>query len=75
MKHITFLYRNHSNLQEFSISSDEDGVSLFNSILDARDKDKKTLLITFDGNYKMIDPTEIIDLNFTHIDSSLGGAI
>ena len=68
MKHITFLYRNQPTPQEVSIASDEDATALFNDILMSRSKQIDTLLITSNGGYKMINPMEIIDINFVHIE-------
>ena len=69
MKVITYLYKNNPVAQHLTLD-DHDGESgsiLLNDILEARDSKKETLLIKLPNGYRLINPTEIVDLTIDDI--------
>lgn len=70
MKAITYLYKKNSNTQTMIISSSEAATSILNDIIEARELNRKTLIIKLGNGIKMIDPTQIIDLTINDIDTN-----
>ena len=69
MKVITYLYRNIPTSQQLVMDSTEGASILLNDIIEARELNKKTLLIKVANGYRMIDPTEIVELSIVDIDT------